>query len=210
MRDEPTTIAVQRYLDRLDGDTPVELVVRDLLDRASRRLSHLCGMLLHKCYPRLTRAPLQLQTDEMLGALTERLLKALKKARPADVRQFFSLAGQHMRWELNDLARRLDEHPPLPSIGDIDVAAPESTDSGLTPDALRILDAIERLPTDEREAFDLVRIQGFSQGEAAEILGVSAMTVGRRMNRGLLLLTAELGDLRPMAEGKADSGDEWP
>jgi RNA polymerase sigma-70 factor (ECF subfamily) len=28
------------------------------------------------------------------------------------VRQFFALANQHMRWELNDLARRLDEQPP--------------------------------------------------------------------------------------------------
>ncbi len=210
MPEEPTTIAVQRYLDRLGDESAAEPVVRDLLERASRRLSHLCGMLLHKCYPRLARAPLQLQTDEMLGALTERLLKALRKARPADVRQFFSLAGQHMRWELNDLARRLDDHPPFPPLGDFDVAAPESTNSGLTPDARRILDAIDRLPEEEREAFDLVRIQGFTQGEAAEIVGVSAMTVGRRLSRGLMLLTTELGDLRPATTEKAASGDERP
>jgi RNA polymerase sigma-70 factor (ECF subfamily) len=30
-------------------------------------------------------------------------------ARPTNVRQFFALANQHLRWELNDLARRLDE-----------------------------------------------------------------------------------------------------
>ena len=37
----------------------------------------------------------------------------------------------------------------------------------LTPNAHRILEAIESLPEDEREAFDLVRIQGMSQAEAA-------------------------------------------
>jgi hypothetical protein len=31
MADEPTTAAVQRYLDELNGDAPVEPVVRALL-----------------------------------------------------------------------------------------------------------------------------------------------------------------------------------
>ena len=38
--------------------------------------------------------------------MIERLLKALRAARPQTVREFFALANQHMRWELNDLARR--------------------------------------------------------------------------------------------------------
>ena len=79
---------------------------------------------------------------------------------------------------------------------------PVSSGSGLTPDGHRILAAIEKLPADEREAFDLVRIQGLTQAEAAQVLGVSAMTVNRRLNRGLQLLTATLGDLNP--------GDEEP
>jgi RNA polymerase sigma-70 factor (ECF subfamily) len=40
------------------------------------------------------------------------MLKALEKARPENVRQFFALANRHMRWELNDLARRLDQRDP--------------------------------------------------------------------------------------------------
>jgi RNA polymerase sigma-70 factor (ECF subfamily) len=43
----------------------------------------------------------------MLGAVVERLLKALRQVRPASARQCFALACQHMRWELNDVARRL-------------------------------------------------------------------------------------------------------
>ena len=54
MDEEPTTAAVQRYLDQLAGDTPAERVVRALLDRAVRRLHQLCATLLYQSYPRLT------------------------------------------------------------------------------------------------------------------------------------------------------------
>jgi len=111
MDEARTTAVVQRYLDELVGNSPAEPVVRALLDWAVRRLRLLCGSQLHRGYPRLMGPPLNLQTDEMLSAVAERLLKALRQARPATVRQFFALASQHMRWELNDLARRLDEVP---------------------------------------------------------------------------------------------------
>jgi RNA polymerase sigma-70 factor (ECF subfamily) len=62
-----------------------------------------------------------------------------------------------------------------------------------------MLEAIEALPADERESFDLVKIQGLTQVEAAEILGVAVKTVKRRLDRGLRLLTERLGDLRPDA-----------
>ena len=109
MDQESTTAAIQRYLDALGEDSPPDPVIRALLDRAVRRLHQLCDSLLHRGYPRLARPPLNLETDEMLGAVVERLLKALREARPATARQFFALACQHMRWELNDLARRLDD-----------------------------------------------------------------------------------------------------
>jgi RNA polymerase sigma-70 factor (ECF subfamily) len=206
--EEPTTAAVQRYLDEwptLTGDSPAEPVVRALLDRSVRRLHQLCASLLYRGYPRLTRPPLNLQADEMLGAVVERLLKALREARPASARQFFALACQHMRWELNDVARRLDEQPVAVELRDDSVPAPASSGSGLTPDGRRILAAIEGLPEGEREAFDLVRIQGMTQTEAAQVLGVSVMTVNRRLNRGLELLAATLGDLYPGGEASARS-----
>jgi RNA polymerase sigma factor (sigma-70 family) len=68
----------------------------------------------------------------------------------------------------------------------------------LSPNTRRILEAIESLPDEEREAFDLVRIQSLTQPEAADILGVSASTLQRRLKRGLLLLTETLSDLEPL------------
>ena len=197
---EPTSAAVQRYLDELAADSPAEAVVRALLGRAVHRLQKLCATLLYRSYPRLTRPPANLQPDEMLGAVVERLLKALREARPASARQFFALACQYIRWELNDMARRLDKQPAAEELREELVPAPASSDSGLTPNGRRILAAIDQLPEGEREAFDLVQVQGLSQAEAAQVLEVSVATVNRRLNRGLQLLTATLADLYPGEE----------
>jgi RNA polymerase sigma-70 factor (ECF subfamily) len=142
----------------------------------------------------LTHPPLNLQTDELLGAVVERLLKALREARPRTVREFFALAGQHMRWELKDLARRLDNQPAAVELREGQFLAPASSDPGR-----RMLEVIDSLPDDEQEAFDLVRIQGLTYAEAAELLGVAPKTVQRRLDRGLRLLTERLGDLGPGA-----------
>jgi RNA polymerase sigma-70 factor (ECF subfamily) len=196
MSDEQTTAIVQRYLDLLHEDSPAEPVVRELLDRAVRRLHFLCATLLYRSYPRLAHAPLNLQADELLGAVVERLLKAMREARPATVRQFFGLANQHIRWELNDLARRLDQQPPpVPLLDDL-IPGPASSDSGLSANARRMLEAIDALPEEEREVFGLVRIQGMSQPEVAALLDVSAKTVQRRLNRSLIQLTEALADLQ--------------
>jgi RNA polymerase sigma-70 factor (ECF subfamily) len=124
----------------------------------------------------------------------------MRSVRPQTVRQFFALVNQHMRWELNDLARRLDERPTVVPLDAERVAEPFSSSSLLSADGRRMLQAIDRLPEDEREVFDLLRIQGLAQVETAEVLGVSAKTVQRRLNRALLPLATELRDLRPQEE----------
>jgi RNA polymerase sigma-70 factor (ECF subfamily) len=200
MSTEHTTAAVQRYLKALAGDQPAEPIVRALLDRSVRRLQLLCGNLLYREYRRLTLPPLNLQPEELLSAVVERLLKAMREVHPQTVRQFFALVNRHMRWELNDLARRLDEQPAPVELNEALVPAPDSSGSSLTAEGRRMLEAIDKLPEDEREAFDLVRIQGLTHAEAAEVLGVCAKTVQRRLNRSLLLLARELDNLRPGAQ----------
>ena len=199
MADERTTAVVQRYLDALTGEAPAEPIIRALLDRAVRRLHSLCANLLYRNYPRLARPPVNLQADELLGAVVERLLRAMRQTHPETVRQFFGLANQHMRWELNDLARRLDEQEAAAELRDSVVPAAQSSGSSLTTNTRRMLEAIENLPENEREAFSLVRIQGMTHLEAADVLGVSAKTVQRRLHRSLVLLTNQLGDLQPVA-----------
>ena len=180
----------------MPGDASAEPLVRELMTASVNRLRLLCMSMLLRSYPRLMQPPLGLQVDEMLSAVVERMLKAMRSIKPGGVRQFFALANQHMRWELNDVARRLDNEARTQQVRESLVAATaESSDSGPTPNARRILEAIENLPDDERETFDLVRIQGMSHGDAASVLGVSTRTVQRRLNHAVLILSEKLGDL---------------
>jgi RNA polymerase sigma-70 factor (ECF subfamily) len=209
MNEEPTTAAIQRYLDALPGDAAAaEPIVRELLERAVSRLRLLCATLLYRSYPRLTHPPLNLETDDLLGGVVAGMLTAMQTVRPRTVRQFFALATQHMRWQLNDLARRLDQKPAAMALAETGVMAPPpSSASGLTPEARRILAAIEELPEDEREVFDLVRIQGLTYVETAGVVGTSIKTVQRRLNRARLHLAAQLSEFRPSGTG---DGAEQP
>src|SRR5262249_1941339 len=198
MPEEPTPAVIQRYLDALPEDTATEPIIRELLQRAVGQLRLLCANLLYRSYPRLTQPPLNLETDELLGGVVAAPLKALRTTRPPTVRRLYALACQHMRWQLNDLARPLDERPAGAALGESGVpASPASTASGLSPDARRMLEVIERLPEDEREVFDLVGIQGLTHAQAATVIGVAEKTVQRRLNRARFLLAERLADLRP-------------
>lgn len=205
MVDERTTDAVQRYLNELAGDAPVRPLIRALLDRAVHRIQLLCNNLLHYSYPRLKQPPLNLQPDELLGAVVERVLKAMQEARPKSVRQFFSLANRHILWELNDLARRLDKQPRSVQLHDVVMENPSSQGWEATADYLRIVDAIGQLPENEREVFELVRIQGLTHAEVAGVIGVAEKTVQRRLNRSLQLLAEKLEDLNPGADSSGGS-----
>jgi RNA polymerase sigma factor (sigma-70 family) len=202
MNEGPTTAAIQRCLDALKGDEAAEPLIRELLDRAVQRLRLLCASMLNRSYPRLAKPPLNLETDELLDGVVAGLIKALQKVQPQTVRQFFALANQHMRWQLNDLARLLDKRPGLVAFSGSGVLAPpESSESCLSQDARRMLMAIESLPPEDREVFELVRIQGLSNTDAAAVVGVSVKTVQRRLNRARLLLAQQLGDLHPDGPG---------
>jgi len=200
-----TTAAVEQYLNELaavSGDTPAEPIIRALLSRSVNRLHTLCAALLYRNYPRLTRPPLNLQSEEMLSSVVERMIKALREVRPGTVRQFFALANQHMRWELNDLARKLDAQTQAIELRESAVGLPSPVDVSTPaagPNIIRILEAIDGLPEDEREAFYLVRVQGMTQPAAAAVLGVSTRTVQRRVNHTLRLLAEQLRDLQPGA-----------
>lgn len=93
MYEEPTTAAVQRYLDALPANSDVEPIIRNLLERAVCRLRFLSATLLHRSYPRLTQPPLNLETDDLLDDVVAKMITALRTIRPQTVRQFFGLAS---------------------------------------------------------------------------------------------------------------------
>jgi RNA polymerase sigma factor (sigma-70 family) len=201
--DEHTTAVVERYLGQLagaSGDDSAERIIRELLSTSVRRLHLLCATLLRRNYPRLAQPPMNLEAEEMLSGVVERMMKALRKVRPKTVREFFALANQHMRWELNDLARRLDHQARAEELHASAVESPTAAGqetSQLTHDAARMMQAIEDLPEDERETFCLVRVQGMTQADAADVLGVSVKTIQRRLARTVPLLAMQLRDLQP-------------
>ncbi len=200
MDENDTTASIQRYLDELanlESDSPVEPVVSTLLARSAQRLHMLCASVLYRSYPRLTKPPFSIEAEDLLGAVAERMIKALRQARPQTVRQFFAMTNQHIRWEMNSIARRLDEQAKNVELNSALAPSQESSGAELTPNARRILEAIENLSDEEREVFSLIRIQGMTHSEAAAILGVSTKTIQRRLNLSLVLLTETLGDLRP-------------
>jgi RNA polymerase sigma-70 factor (ECF subfamily) len=59
----------------------VALVERDL-GHAAGRLRLLCATLLYRSSPRLTRPPLNLETDELLGGVVEWLITACARFAP--------------------------------------------------------------------------------------------------------------------------------
>jgi RNA polymerase sigma-70 factor (ECF subfamily) len=180
--------------------------VRDVIDVAAERILMLCGSTLRRRYQRLTRGPFNVQAEEVLSAVVERLIKAMRNVRPTNVREFFGLVMKHIRWELNGLARELDADECQPLIGDVIVeqTVDESDEEPKAGDeepfsalARRIQEAIDGLPQTDRDIFDLVRLREMTQADAADVLGISSKTVQRRLKQILPQLWAKLGECQP-------------
>jgi RNA polymerase sigma-70 factor (ECF subfamily) len=197
---DPVDVAVERCLERLARATEeaeARQTVRELLGAAAGRILSLCRSTLRRRYPRLTRGPLNVQPEELLGAVVERLIKALRTVRPAGVREFFALAMTHVRWELNGLARELDAERHEPLAEDVVAEVTEERDEHFSPLGRRILEAIDGLPRIDQEIFHLVRVGGMTHPDAAQVLGISERTVQRRLRRILPHLWGVLGGIEP-------------
>jgi RNA polymerase sigma-70 factor (ECF subfamily) len=93
-------------------------------------------------------------------------------------------------------------HPQPIEIEEQRVADRSTSEPGFTANARRMLDALDSLGAEEREVFGLVRVQGLTHEEAAEVLCVSTKTVQRRLNRGRMQLVGLLKDLEPQDESR--------
>lgn len=197
---EVTDATLQCCLNRLAqaaDDADARQIVRELLSVAAGRIFLLCEATLNRHYPRLIKGPFNVQPQELLGAVTERLIKAMRNVRPTHLREFFALAMKHIRWELNGLARELDANRLEHLATDVIADDPEANEEQFSPLGLRILDAINDLSEIDRDIFNLVRLGGMTQPDAAEVLGISERTVHRRLRRILPYLWAKLGEFQP-------------
>ena len=109
-----------------------------------------------------TRTPLNAAALLVAGALPGWRAASVRLATPVQaedqpaasaeldrsVRPVFVLAHQHGRWELNDLAGRLDSQPDAVELCEGLVPAPASSVSGLSPNGYRMLPAIGKLAED--------------------------------------------------------------
>jgi RNA polymerase sigma-70 factor (ECF subfamily) len=177
-----TTAQLDHWLIRLKAGDPDARA--KLIEHAQRRLEVLARRMLHG-FPKLKRWE---ETGDAFTAALARLFRSLADVQPDSMRDFLNLATIQIRRELLDLNKHYygpegvgshhrsdppDRHQDGP-VGPILAAVPSRNE--LT----AVLQVAENLPTEEQTVFDLIVIQGFTQKEAAEVLGVSDRTVRKR------------------------------
>jgi RNA polymerase sigma-70 factor (ECF subfamily) len=191
------TAQLHGWLERMRAG---DLAARDeLLRNVCGRLERLAHKML-RGFPRVRRWA---ETDDVLQNSLLRLLRSLEEVHPASTRDFFSLAAEHIRRELLDLARHY--YGPAGSgahhASDVlpgDGAAGEPVDPAETPEDLErwcaFHEAVEQLPPVERETVGLVYYHGWKQIQVAELFQVSARTVRRRWEAALVRLHRALNE----------------
>jgi RNA polymerase sigma-70 factor (ECF subfamily) len=196
-----TTLAMQSKLDRLVlGD---EKAKKDLIDLAYERLLIVARKLLGS----FVRVRVEEETAGVLSEAYFRLHSSLDDVKPQTVRQFMGLAALEIRRVLLDKIRQMEgrgknKRPDRVSIDarpdgvDNSSAGFDVADSGVDASkqhmAIDLLEAIDKLPDDEREVVEFLFFHGMSQAETAEIVAVDESTVKRRWARARVKLAEKL------------------
>ncbi len=180
---------------------------------ARNRVFELCGerlyVLARRMLSRFPRVRRWNDTDDLFQAAALRLHRALAKTQPESARGLLALAGTQMHRELVDLARRYSGQGAYEAnhetnvIGEDDSGRPRHA-VDQAPDRAEPLErwtafhqAVEQLPPDAREVFDLVWYMGASQETAAVVIGCSPRTVKSRWRQARVAVKAALGGRSP-------------
>jgi len=135
------------------------------------------------------------ESDDLLQEALIRLHGTVAKLRPETTRALMTLALQHIRWALRDLARDLRRRARELPLADGGAGQPAACPGG-EPHSLFEWQAFhelaERLPDEERQVFDALFYGGASQDEVAAMLGISTRTVKRRWRSARLILHEKL------------------
>jgi RNA polymerase sigma factor (sigma-70 family) len=172
-----------------------------LIRRSTQRLENLASRML-KGFPGVARWE---QTDDVFVNAVGRLLRTLGEVTPDSVAGFFRLAAQAVRRQLLDMARHYSgamnhaaHHDSVPD------GPPATSHWASRPKEVRNLErwaafheAVERLPDEDRELFELGYYEGLSKEEMARLYQVDEKTVRRRWNKATRRLAEALGDEIP-------------
>jgi RNA polymerase sigma-70 factor (ECF subfamily) len=202
-RDEVDPFSSQRlqpWLDRIQaGDRTAE---DELMRSAVSRLERLARKMLHR-FPAVQRWA---DTGDIVQNASLRLLRSLREVRPANTREFFSLAAEQMRRELLDLNKHFygpegEGANHASHLGKADSPMPEPPDQADDMEDLErwqtFHEAVARLPVEEREVIGLVFYHGWKQAQIAELFQVDERTVRRRWQSACLRLKQLAGDNLP-------------
>lgn len=196
------TTELQALLDKAGEADPS--VYDELIAQASDRLLKLTRKML-RGYPHLRRWE---QTDDVFQGAAMRLHRSLAAVQPESVPQFFGLAATQIRRTLIDLARHhfgaegpaahheshggRDEHG-----GIVENAAQPGHNTDSLEAWAAFHEAVEQLPSDERDVVQLLWYSGLSQQDAAQLLEVSVPTLQRRWYRARHRIHAALAGEQP-------------
>jgi RNA polymerase sigma factor (sigma-70 family) len=197
-----TTIAVERCIERLNaGDA---LVRDELIGLAFEKLQRIAKKM-KGSYDRVGRWE---QTDDIVQNASLRLYSALREVHIVDARHFYRLAALQIRRELIDLCRHYhgrhgagaNHHTQFMPAGADATAVPPIYDVGESADDSQRMqqwsefhEAIERLPDNEREVFELLWYHELPQEEVANLVGLSVRQVKRIWRAAKLRLHDQLG-----------------
>jgi RNA polymerase sigma-70 factor (ECF subfamily) len=201
---ENTTVFIQNCLDRLRTGDPA--ACDPLINRAYHRIKRLAQRMWQD-YQRIR--PYADDEDAAQEAIL-RLRNAVAASPPATVQEFYRLASTQIRRTLIDLTRHFfgphgdgANQIVMPSSGSGSTSNQndQQGNSTFAPDKLAIWrefhEAVNQLPEEEREVFDLLWYHEINQAEAAETLGVSVPTVKRRWMAARLRLQQTLQNQMP-------------
>ena len=144
-------------------------------------------------------------TDDVLQNTLVRLNRALQAVAPESPRQFIGLAAAQIRRELIDLYRHHYGPQGHGAHHQSDFVHPDShRDASLSYDSpdrqmnpavhAAIHEAIEMLPAESKDVFDMTFYAGMTQQEIASVLDVSTKTIKRRWRDARLSLQEMLAD----------------
>lgn len=199
MSEDPVnTLQLHQLLERMEaGDLPAR---EELLQRCCQRLERLARKML-RSFPHVHR---WVETDDVLQNALLRLLRALEKVRPGNVKEFFGLAAMQIRRELLDLARHY--YGPQ-GLGANHATWPTGSTAGKDsdpPDHREDLEdlqrwcefhqSVETLPVQERQVVELLFYHGWTQPEVGALLEISDRTVRRYWESAMTRLSFVLRD----------------